>query len=99
MSRVIVITGAGGILCGSFAKELAKCGDKVALLDLNEEAAKKVADEIVEQGGVAKAYKCNVLEKDSIEAVHSAVLSDLGKCYILINVAGGNNHRATTLHE
>ncbi len=99
MSRVIVITGAGGVLCGSFAKELAKCGDKIALLDLNEEAAKKVADEITSEGGIAKAYKCNVLEKESIEAVHSAVLADLGKCDILINGAGGNNPRATTLHE
>lgn len=99
MSRIVVITGAGGVLCGSFAKDLAKLGDKVALLDLNEEAAKKVADEIVAEGGIAKAYKCNVLEKESIQAVHEAVLADFGKCDILINGAGGNNPRCTTLHE
>ena len=34
-SKVIVITGAGGVLCGNFAKELAKDGHKVALLDIN----------------------------------------------------------------
>ena len=99
MSRIVVITGAGGVLCGSFAKALAKLGDKVALLDLNEEAAKKVADEIVAEGGVAKAYKCNVLEKESIEGVHEAVLKDFGKCDILINGAGGNNPRGTTTKE
>ena len=99
MSRIIVITGAGGVLCGSFAKSLAKLGDKVALLDLNEEAAKKVADEITAEGGIAKAYKCNVLEKESIEGVHEAVLKDFGKCDILINGAGGNNPKATTDDE
>ena len=99
MNRVIVITGAGGVLCSSFAKHLAALGDKIALLDLNEEAAQKYADEIVRDGGIAKAYKCNVLEKESIEAVHEAVLKDFGKCDILINGAGGNNPRCTTLHE
>ena len=99
MNRVIVVTGAGGVLCSGFAKFLAKQGDKVALLDLNVEAAQKVADEIKAEGGVAFAYKCNVLEKESIEECHQAVLKDLGKCDILINGAGGNNPRATTLHE
>ena len=99
MSRVVVITGAGGVLCSSFAIELAKKGDKIAVLDLNIEAAQKVADQIVNDGGIAKAYKCNVLEKESIMGVHKAVNEDLGKCDILINGAGGNNPRATTLHE
>lgn len=46
MSKVVVITGAGGVLCSSFAKEMARVGHKVALLDLNEAAAQAVADEI-----------------------------------------------------
>ena len=99
MNRVIVVTGAGGVLCSGFAKFLAQNGDKVALLDLNVEAAQKVADEIKAEGGVAFAYKCNVLERESIEECHAAILKDLGKCDILINGAGGNNPRATTLHE
>ena len=41
--KVVVITGAGGVLCGMFAKALAQAGAKVAVLDLNEEAALKVA--------------------------------------------------------
>lgn len=97
--RVCVITGAGGVLCSSFAKEMAKHGYAVALLDLNEEAAQKVADEIVAEGGVAKAYKTNVLDKAVVEEVHEKVLADLGKCSVLINGAGGNNPRATTDHE
>lgn len=99
MSKVIVITGAGGILCSDFARHLAKMGHKIALLDLNFDAANAVAEEIVKEGGVAKAYKCNALIKEDIEGVHASVLSDLGKCDILINGAGGNNPRCTTLHE
>lgn len=97
--KVAVVTGAGGVLCGMFAEALAQAGAKVAVLDLNEEAAQKVTDEIVANGGVAKAYKTNVLEKESLIATHEAVLADLGTCDILINGAGGNNPRATTDKE
>lgn len=97
--KVAVVTGAGGVLCSSFAKTLAAAGAKVALLDINEEAAKGFADEIVAEGGIAKAYKCNVLDKDSCNAVADAVKEDLGLCDILLNGAGGNNPRATTDKE
>ena len=99
MNKVCVVTGAGGILCAAFAKEMAKKGYAVALLDINEAAASAVADEIVAEGGVAKAYKTNVLDREVIENVHAQVLADLGKCTVLINGAGGNNPRATTTHE
>ena len=97
--KVAVVTGAGGVLCSMFAKALAKQGAKVALLDLNEEAAGKYAEEIVKDGGIAKAYKTNVLDKENLEEVHKKVLADLGPCDILINGAGGNNPRATTDNE
>lgn len=97
--KVAVVTGAGGVLCSAFAKDLARAGAKVALLDLNQEAAQKFADEIVAEGGVAKAYACNVLDKDICYAVADQVEADLGKCDILINGAGGNNPRATTDKE
>ena len=97
--KVAVVTGAGGVLCSSFAKTLAKAGAKVALLDINEEAAQGFADEIVAEGGVAKAYKCNALDKDSCNAVAESVMADLGPCDILLNGAGGNNPRATTDKE
>lgn len=97
--KTAVVTGAGGVLCSSFAKTLASAGAKVALLDINEESAQGFADEIVAEGGVAKAYKCNVLDKDSCNAVAEAVMADLGPCDILLNGAGGNNPRATTDKE
>ena len=97
--KVAVVTGAGGVLCSAFAKVLARAGAKVALLDLNYEAADKFAREIVAEGGVAKAYKCNVLDKEVCYGVADEVLSDLGPCDILLNGAGGNNARATTDKE
>lgn len=99
MKRTIVITGAGGVLCSSFAVEMAKTGAPVALLDLNDAAAEKVAEKIRAAGGTAKAYKANVLDKACLEAVHAEILKDFGPCGILINGAGGNNPRCTTAHE
>ncbi len=97
--KVAVVTGAGGVLCSYFAKVLARAGAKVALLDLNEAAARAYADEIVGEGGVAKAYACNVLEKDTCYKVADMVESELGKCDILVNGAGGNSPKATTDKE
>ena len=97
--KVAVVTGAGGVLCGAFSKTLARAGAKVALLDLNDAAAEAIAAEIREEGGIAKAYKCNVLEKETCYAVADAVEKDLGKCDILVNGAGGNNPKATTDKE
>ena len=97
--KVVVITGAGGVICGTMARAFAQAGAKVTALDLNEEAVNKLADEVVAEGYICKGYKANVLEPESLESVHQAVLADLGPCDILINGAGGNNPRATTDNE
>lgn len=98
-NKVVVVTGAGGVICGKLAKAFAAQGAKVALLDLNQEAAQKFADEITEDGGVAKAYKANVLDKEALEAVREVVNAELGTVDVLVNGAGGNNPRATTDNE
>ena len=97
--KVVVITGAGGLICGAMARAFAKSGAKVAALDLNEEAVKKLADEMKAEGYICEGYAANVLEPESLEAVHQKVLADLGECDILVNGAGGNNPRATTDNE
>jgi len=94
--KVIVITGGGGVLCGTMAKALGKADAKVAVLDLIETAATKTADEIKSNGGRAVAVKCNVLDKNSLERAHEKITSELGKIDILINGAGGNKKEATT---
>lgn len=97
--RVAVVTGGGGVLCADFAKSLAKQGVKAAILDLNEAAAQKVADEINADGGVAIAVGCNVLEKESMENARNIIAEKLGTCDILLNGAGGNNPKGTTTKE
>ena len=96
MSKVIVLTGAGGVLCSTLAKALAKQGHKIAVLDLRIEAAIKVADEINADGGVAIGVAANVLEKDSLEAAKLEINEKLGACDILVNGAGGNHPLGTT---
>ncbi|MDO5111816.1 MAG: SDR family oxidoreductase [Clostridia bacterium] len=93
--KVAVVTGGAGVLCGMFAKALAACGAKVAVLDLAEDKAQLVVDAIKADGGEAMAVKVNVLEAESVEAAHRQVLKTFGKCSILLNGAGGNNPRAT----
>ncbi|MGN0571194.1 MAG: SDR family oxidoreductase [Candidatus Fimenecus sp.] len=97
--RVAVVTGGGGVLCGDFAKTLARQGVKVAVLDLNEAAAQKVADEITAEGGTAIAVGCNVLEPESMEQARAVINEKLGTCDILLNGAGGNNPKGTTTKE
>lgn len=96
---VCVITGAGGVLCSAFAKDMAKQGYAVALLDRNMESATAFAAEICAAGGSAKAYKIDVLDRASLELAHEQILGDMGPCTVLINGAGGNNPRATTAKE
>jgi len=94
--KVIAITGGGGVLCGTMAKALGEGGAKIAVLDLIETAAEKIADEIRSNGGRAVAVKCDVLDKKSLESAHEKITSELGKIDILINGAGGNKKEATT---
>ncbi len=97
--KVIAITGGGGILCGTMAKALAEAGAKIAVLDLSEPAATKIANEIKAKGGKALAVPCNVLDKASIEKAKDKVIAEFGRVDALINGAGGNKKEATTSPE
>lgn len=97
--KVVVITGAGGVLCGTMAKAFARAGAKVAALDLSEENVKKLSEKLKAEGLICEGYKANVLEREGLEEIRRKMLSELGPCDILINGAGGNNPRATTDNE
>lgn len=97
--KVVIITGAGGVLCSTFAKALALCKAKVALLDINKEALDIVEQEIKLVNGIARGYQCNVLKEEDIKRAHKEIIRDFGSCDILINGAGGNHHKATTEDE
>ena len=95
-NKIVALTGAGGAIISVFAKALAECGAKVALLDINLEAAQAVADEIGEN---AVAIQTNALETASLEAAKKIINDKWGKVNFLINGAGGNNPKATTDNE
>lgn len=95
-NKVVVVTGAGGVLCSTLALALAKEGHKIAVLDLKKEAADAVAIEITKAGGQAIGVMANVLEKDSLMAAKQEINAKLGLCDILVNGAGGNHPLGTT---
>ena len=97
--KVVVITGAGGVICGAMAKAVAACGAKVAVLDRLLDKAEVVAKEITDNGGVAKGYCNNVLDREDLKKVHEEINRDFGKVDVLINGAGGNSPKATTTQE
>ena len=96
MSKTIVLTGAGGVLCSTLAEALAKEGHNIAVLDLRKDAADKVAESITKNGGNAIGVAANVLEKDSLINAKAEINNRFGKCDILINGAGGNHPLGTT---
>lgn len=97
--KVVVVTGAGGAICGSMARAFAQAGAKVAALNRSVEKVNKLAEELTAEGFICKGYGVDVTNKEALEAVRRAVLNDLGPCDILINGAGGNHPSATTDNE
>ncbi len=97
--KVAVITGGGGILCSAMAKELARHGASVAILNRTLSKAKIVAQEIMNSGGKAISIQCDVLDKNSVIHAAYVVKQELGPCDILINGAGGNHPQGSTTKE
>lgn len=97
--KVVVITGAGGVLCSAMAEVMAETGNKVALIGLHEEKVAVIAERLTAKGLTARAYGGNVLDKAAMEEVRGKVVSELGTCDILINGAGGNSARGNTQDE
>lgn len=96
MSKTIVVTGAGGVLCSALAIALAEKGHNLAVLDLRKEAALKVAKEIKQNGGQALGIEVDVLKKSSLVKAKETINSTFGPCDILLNGAGGNHPLGTT---
>lgn len=98
--KVAVVTGGGGVICSTMARALAAHGVKTAILDLNLEAAQKVAAEIKAESGVDSiGFSANVLDRASLEAAKKDINQKLGKIDYLVNGAGGNAASATSKVE
>jgi NAD(P)-dependent dehydrogenase (short-subunit alcohol dehydrogenase family) len=93
--KVAVVTGGGGVLCSAMSRALAGDGAAVAVLDLNREAAQKVADAIQEAGAKAIGVEADVLSRESLQQAAERIHQALGPVDILVNGAGGNKPEAT----
>lgn len=86
--RVAIVTGAGQGIGAAVAKTYAREGAKVAVVDMNAEAANRVAAEIVEAGGEAVGFACDVSSRAEVEEMAAAVTARWGRVDILVNNAG-----------
>ncbi|MBI3739413.1 MAG: SDR family oxidoreductase [Chloroflexi bacterium] len=85
--RAAVVTGGVGLLGAEFCKTLAEAGAAVAVVDLNGDAAKKVADGLTAGGYRAKAIQTDITKPDSVKSMIASILSDFGRLDILVNSA------------
>ena len=93
--RVIVITGAAGILGSAMVRHFAEQGAQVVVLDRNLEAGERLAAEVAAEGGRAAAYATDVLDRASLAENHAEIMDRFGRIDVLINAAGGNMPGAT----
>jgi NAD(P)-dependent dehydrogenase (short-subunit alcohol dehydrogenase family) len=91
----VVITGGAGVLGGEMARALARRGARIFILDYDATGAERVAGEIRAGAGTAVAVKCNVLQRDDVQAARDQVVEACGGTDVLINAAGGNKKEAT----
>ncbi|MDG5471859.1 SDR family oxidoreductase [Jeotgalibacillus sp. ET6] len=97
--KVAVITGGGGVLCSCMARELARQGMKIVILNRTIEKAEKVANDIQQARGEALAIQCDVVNPESVREAAQMVLDSYGGCDVLINGAGGNHPDGSTSKE
>ena len=93
--KVVAITGGAGVLCGVIARELARRGAKVCVIDFDVMRANELCQEIEAEGGVALPVQANVLERKAIEEAFFCAVESFGQIDVLINGAGGNQKDAT----
>jgi NAD(P)-dependent dehydrogenase (short-subunit alcohol dehydrogenase family) len=99
-NKVAVITGGAGVICSTMVRSLAAQGVKTVILDLNQEAADKVASEIQKEFNIQSiGVSASVLDKSSLENARIKINQQMGPVDILVNGAGGNSPAATTKVE
>ena len=93
--KVVVITGAAGILGTAMVRHFAEEGAKVVVLDRNEAAGNRLVDEVNAKGQTALYLYSDVLDKPTLESNYQAIMDRFGQIDVLINAAGGNMAGAT----
>jgi 2-hydroxycyclohexanecarboxyl-CoA dehydrogenase len=97
--KTVVITGGGGGIGGATSRRFARQGARVAVFDLNPEAAEKVAAQIRAEGGQAQAFRCDITDRASVDAAVAATLERFGAIDVLVNNAGWDVFKPFTKTE
>lgn len=98
-NQTVVVTGGGGGIGGATCQRFGREGARVAVFDLNLDAAEKVAATIRAEGGKAQAFRCDITERDSVNAAVAAAEAQLGPIDVLINNAGWDVFKPFTKTE
>jgi 2-hydroxycyclohexanecarboxyl-CoA dehydrogenase len=98
-NQTVVITGGGGGIGGATCKRFGADGARVAVFDLNQDAAEKVAAAIRAEGGQAQAFVCDITNRDSVNAAVQACEAQLGPIDVLVNNAGWDVFKPFTKTE
>lgn len=98
-SKTVVVTGGGGGIGGATCQRFAREGAKVAVFDLNLEAAEKVASGIRGAGGQAQAFRCDITDRASVDKAVEATQQSLGPIDVLVNNAGWDVFKPFTKTE
>jgi 2-hydroxycyclohexanecarboxyl-CoA dehydrogenase len=97
--KTVVVTGGGGGIGGATCRRFAKEGARVAVFDLNVEAAEKVAGGIRADGGQASAFQCDITDRATVNAAVTATETQLGPIDVLVNNAGWDVFKPFTKTE
>ena len=98
-NQTVIVTGGGGGIGGATCRRFGKEGARVAVFDLNFEAAEKVAAAIRAEGGTAEAFKCDITDRVSVNAAVAATEAKLGPIDVLVNNAGWDVFKPFTKTE
>jgi 2-hydroxycyclohexanecarboxyl-CoA dehydrogenase len=98
-ARTVIVTGGGGGIGGATCRRFAGEGAKVAVLDMNRDAAEAVAAAIRSAGGSAQAFRCDITDRADVDAAVAAAEAGLGPVDVLVNNAGWDVFRPFTKTE
>ncbi len=87
-NKIVIVTGGAGGIGGATCRRFAAEGAKVAVFDMNFEAATQVAQDIQAAGGQAAAFKCDITHRAEVDAAVAATEVQLGPIDVLVNNAG-----------